>query len=764
MMSGPLAGLQVLDLSWGIAGPMTGMVLADHGAEVTRITRPGGGPFDELPGTRVWNRGKRTVPLDLAGRAGRAELLRLAAGGDVLLESFAPGVTARLGIDAATLLGVNPALVYCSITAYGTGNEHSGRPGYEPLVAARTGRQWAQRGGILSMGDVQLPDVPIPDGAEQAARADGPIFSASPWMSMNAFYHASIGIAAALVAREHTGRGQHVEATMLDRAGTGSSSTLGGPPSWMTMKGAPKGLFECKDGVWVHQWPLKPLTVIEAAACDSLADALAPDFSHRRADPHRIGMEPSSIIEIFHWFPYMQEAFAKFPAADWVEWGARVKEGVQIARSPEECLRDPLLLADGCVAEVIDPELGLLRELGLLIDFSATPGAVRQPVQAARIPTAPAHPAARPAVTDRAAMPAAAPAHPLSGLVVLDLGLALAGPFGTSVLADLGADVIKVNAPWDVPWLQTAIGQMANRGKRSICLNLRDHAAIQALYRMVAQADVVTHNMRPGVAERVGIGYEDLLPHNPRMIYVESRGFDAVRSAQHLPGTDQVAAALSGQEWEDGGCGRGGRPFFGTSMGDIGNGYLVALGTIHALYHRERTGHGQKVATSILNACMAVAASTYVRADGSGPGRPRLDAQQLGFSARCRLYETADGWLCLAALTGQHMAALARAVGRPLPDEDDALAGCLKAAFSGRTAKEWIEILDEHGVPAEVSARRFDNPHDGQPTLTFSATPARVVGLPPEVGAHTREVLAQFGFTGEEIATLAACTTVGASR
>ena len=158
----------------------------------------------------------------------------------------------------------------------------------------------------------------------------------------------------------------------------------------------------------------------------------------------------------------MQEAFARFPAADWVEWGARVKEGVQIVRSPEECLQDPLLLADGCVAEVSDAELGPLRELGLLIDFSATPGMVRQPAQAP-IPSAPADPGATTAVTARAARPAGLSAHPLSGVVVLDLGLALAGLFGTSVLADLGADVIKVNAPWDVPWLQTAIGQMANR-------------------------------------------------------------------------------------------------------------------------------------------------------------------------------------------------------------------------------------------------------------------------------------------------------------
>jgi crotonobetainyl-CoA:carnitine CoA-transferase CaiB-like acyl-CoA transferase len=746
---GVFDGIEVLDLSWGLSGPMTSMLLADQGARVTRIEHPDDGPFGDQPWARVHHRGKRSVVLDLRDAAQRDTFLTMVDHADVVLESFAPGVTARLGIDPATLLARNPSLVHCSITAYGADNEHADRPGYEALVAARVGHQWAQRGGILSPPDLALPDVEIPDGAEQASRDDGPLFSASPWMSLNGFYHASLGIAAALVVQQRTGVGQHVAASMLHRHGTGSSATLDGPPSWMHMKGAPRGIFRCGDGRWVHHWALKPMTILSAAEHDNLDDAPPPDYEKRRSDPNRVGMEPSEIISLFHWFPLLQEAFAKFPAEDWARWGARVLEGVQVVRSPEEALDDEALLVDGCVVEVDDPELGRIRHLGVLADFSASPGAVQGPA-----PRRGEHePDPRPRPQRRSAAP---PAHPLAGIVVLDLGLALAGPFASSVLSDLGADVIKVNAPWDHWWLETAIGQMANRGKRSVCLDLQSPEGLQALYRMVAKADIVTHNMRWGVAERIGIGYDDLRAHNPSIIYCQSRGFDKVRSALNYPGTDQMGSALGGQEWDDGGCGRGGRPFFGTSMGDLGNGYLLAISAVQALYHRDRTGEGQMVGTSILNACLATPMATYRLADGTSPARPMLDDRQLGFNARYRLYETADGWLCLAAVRAEHLDALGRVLGVALPADDDALAALLEATFRTRSAADWFATLDAHGVPVEISAKGFTRRDADQPTVRFSRTPALVAGPPPKVGEHSEEILRQFGFGDEEILPLLA--------
>ena len=145
-MSGVLEGLKVLDLSWGVAGPMTGMLLGDHGANVTRIERPEGDPFEGLLGYKVWHRGKKNAVLNLKDDADLEIFYKLAADADIVIESFRPGVTSRLKIDYPTLAATNPRLIYCSITGYGDDTEDKDKPGYDGLVAARVGLQYEQRG------------------------------------------------------------------------------------------------------------------------------------------------------------------------------------------------------------------------------------------------------------------------------------------------------------------------------------------------------------------------------------------------------------------------------------------------------------------------------------------------------------------------------------------------------------------------------------------------------------------------------------------
>jgi crotonobetainyl-CoA:carnitine CoA-transferase CaiB-like acyl-CoA transferase len=771
-MPGALTGIGVLELTWGISGPMVGMMLADQGARVTRVEPPDD-VFAQSPGYRVWNRGKRSAVVDLKAADGRRAFLELAARADVVLDSYRPGVMERLGLGHEALAARHPRVITCSITAYGEGNEHSGRPGLEALAAARTGSQWAQRGGIMSTGDLGLPDVDIPEGAEQAARPDGPIFSASPWMSVNGFYHGTLAITAALVARERTGVGQHIEASMLPRAAFVPASARGSGPmaaTWMNLRGAPRGLFECKDGRWVHQWPIKPQSIIDAAEFDRLEDAPAPEYTHRRVDPARIGMEPENIVVLFYYLPLMQAAFKKFAAEEWRVWGERVKEGVQVVRTPEEAFSDELLLAEGSVVEVADPDLGPIRHIGVITELDRTPGAVQGPAPRRGEHTAevmreatesPDVPAGIPVLTD------AGSEGPLAGVRVLDIGLALAGPYGTSLLADLGADVIKVMAPWDAPWMDTGIGQMANRGKRGVLLNLGKPSGLDAFYRLVETADVVAHNMRDGVAERLGVGYETLRAIKPDLIYCASRGFDRDRSARRLPGTDQSGSALAGQEWEDGGCWHGGQPFFGTSMGDLGNGFLTAIAVNEALFHRARTGVGQAVGTSILYACLAATSGTFAYPDGSGPDRPKLDALQLGFHALYRLYETADGWLCLAAITPEHWERLCRVAGRgdlhaddrfsdPVVRRanDDELSKILEEVFGTRPAAEWFAVLDEAGVPVELSTPGMVTAPPGTAFVHFSDTPARPPGEAPVLDEHTDEVLAELRLDDQTVAAI----------
>ena len=259
----------------------------------------------------------------------------------------------------------------------------------------------------------------------------------------------------------------------------------------------------------------------------------------------------------------------------------------------------------------------------------------------------------------RRTVDAAAPASPLAGVRVLDLGLAVAGPWGTMMLADLGADVIKVNPLHDVYWMSTHIAMACNRGKRSIAINLKDPAAMEILHELVAGADIVQHNMRYDAAVRLGVDYESLRAIKPDLIYCHTRGFEH-GAREGLPGNDQTGAALAGPDWLDGGLDHDGIPLWPVvSLGDTGNGFLSAIAMVQALYHRDRTGEGQFVDTSIMYAQLLNASIAWSLADGSRHGdRPSLDAMQLGHHATYRLYETADGWLCVAATTDEQRSAL----------------------------------------------------------------------------------------------------------
>ena len=508
-MTGVLDGIRVLDLSWGIAGPMTTMLLADHGAAVTKIEPPGGDPFRVQLGYHVWQRGKRSAVLDLHAAEDRESFLSLARHADVLVESYSPGVTRRLRIDYDALQALNPRLIYCSITAYGRDNSHSDRPGYDSLVAARTGLHWEQRGwpegAINHMSGRPDPyaDLEIPyEGLQGASRA-GPLFPASHWPSLGAFFAASTGISAALRAREITGRGQWVETSLLQGAlacGSGvwqRAEKIDAPMfnSWILGARSPKGHFQCADGRWIHNWVPNPRFILTAAAGEKLN--ATPDLKAQN-DPDRFGIGPEELLVMMHYQPLLAQAVRKFPANNWVEAAATAGMTIQDVRSPEEALSDPLFLQDGCVAEVADPELGPIRQVGIAYRLDKSPGKIRGPAplagqhtqavkaEAAALKSEPPSPP-RPGRQLRA---------PLDGITVLDLGLAIAGPYGTQVLSDLGANVIKINALYDTYWHSNHIAYMANRGKRSIALDLKDPRAMEVFLRLVEKADVVQHNMR----------------------------------------------------------------------------------------------------------------------------------------------------------------------------------------------------------------------------------------------------------------------------
>ena len=802
-MSGVLSGLRVLDLSWGISGPLAAMMLADAGADVVKVEPPGGDRFRGQLGYKVWQRGKRSVELDLRARPDLEIFKSLAVEADILIEAFAPGTAAKLGVDYETLRAINPRLIYTSITAYGRDTASADRPGYDLLVAARTGLVWEHRGWpetamrhVMGGEDV-LADLETNYDIVQGPARAGPMVTASPASSLGAFYSALTAIHGALLAREKTGRGQWVETSLLQGAICGAAvvwqraenSERPGFNSWIFGAKGPKGHFKASDDKWIHNWVPNPRFIVSASEGDQIDSS--PDLSAQN-DPDRFGMSVEETFVITHYQPILAERVRKFTAKEWVDAAALADATLQEVRSPEEALADPLLLADGCVRELNDPELGAVRQVGVVIDLEKAPyvldgAAPRAGQHNAEIRSEAARASARGASAG-ASSPTGTP--PLAGLKVIDLGLAIAGPYGTQLLSDLGADVIKINTLWDSYWHSTNVAFAANRGKRSLCMDLKRPEAMAIFLKLVETADVVQHNMRYEAAVRLGVDYDSLKKVNPRLIYCHCRGHER-GPRETMPGNDQTAACIAGVQYEDGAMADGGKPFWSlTSYGDTGNGFLSAVGIMQALYHRSRTGEGQFVGTSIVNAQLLNSSYILARPDGTGFDRPRLDRMQLGLSALYGLYETASGWLAIVASTDKEWEALRAALDHPaLADarfatgearrrHDAGLRAELEAAFRTRGAWEWAALLDAAGAPCEVAdpeagkrlladqdlfRRRwlasYDQPLVGQfqhAGLAFdlSDTPGVIQGAPLVVGDHTREILEEFGYSAKEVEAL----------
>ncbi|MGZ6951981.1 MAG: CaiB/BaiF CoA transferase family protein [Acidimicrobiia bacterium] len=383
--------------------------------------------------------------------------------------------------------------------------------------------------------------------------------------------------------------------------------------------------------------------------------------------------------------------------------------------------------------------------------------------------------------------------HALEGVLLVDFGQYLAGPFGPMVMGDLGADAIKVE-PVTGDGMRLAGKPFfgCQRGKRDIAVDLKQPRGLEIAHELVARADIVHHNMTAGVADKLGIGYEDCKRLNPDIVYCNTWAYGLEGPLAHFGGLDPLYQAATGLEYEAGAVHAGNDPlYYRFGMCDAANAMLSVVGCLAALYHQRRTGEGQELWTSLLDGG-AVFSSDALLVDGDAVPRPRLDRGQHGIDACYRLYQTRDGWIQVAAVAEPDWVALCRALGVPELADDarfavadlrrehrEELEELLAPRFLGRTSVSWTHALDDAGVPNEIPVdtlggeqvlfdadnvalgmvAEYEHPMMGLmrqfgELVHFSETPGKISGPPPIVGQHTREILTWLGRDASDIAAL----------
>ena len=384
---------------------------------------------------------------------------------------------------------------------------------------------------------------------------------------------------------------------------------------------------------------------------------------------------------------------------------------------------------------------------------------------------------------------------PLAGLRVVEFAHIMAGPTCGRMLADMGADVIKVEpvaggdatrgfSPPDLDG-ESAAFMMLNRNKRGVALDLKSEAGLEVARRLVDRADVLIENHSTGTMDRLGLGYDLLNETNPGLIYCEISGFGRTGPMAHLGGFDLISQGYSGIMSVTG-EGEGRPPVkCAPPLTDITAGILAAMGILAAYVQRLETGKGQRIDTSLFEAGVTQSfwQAAVTLATGVSPG-PLGSAHPL--TAPYQAFETSDGWITVGGSNQATWHRLVEVVGLPELAEDprflentdrmrnvNVLASVLGERFKTRPTAEWLGLLEEGGVPAgpvasigdmlefpQTLARDMviDVEHSklgpvrtiGFP-VKFSETPAAVDRGAPLLGEHTRQVLAELGYTGEEI-------------
>ena len=688
----PLEAFRVVELGVGPVTGIAGMILADFGAEVIKVNPPEGDPFQNMPSSRLWLRGKDQVCVSLRDQKQVNELRELILKtADALITTLSPAKREELGLDNKSLSAARSDLVIGSVSGFGERGPLAGYPGYEGLVAAKSGRMMDFSGIV---------------------ERDGPVYSALQVGVHATSQSVATGVLAALENRARTGSGHTFQTSILRgmmpyEMGVISVPQLRerglmkpAPPQQVRIKRMPTFNYHpvrTKDGKWLQMGNLLPHLLdnyFQVTGFDKI-------FKEEKYSGDPLTWEKEDQEEI------RDEMFEKMQSRTLEEWMDLYVSSGSVAAHPyqtsQEALSDPDIVDNN---HAIQTKEGL--QLGLIANLLETPGqagGLREPVAVNSLLDRSVQASAR--------IPDQESGKPLEGITVVESAAIIAAPLGASTLADLGARVIKIEPLAGDAFRSMSRGVGAakcNTGKESICLDLKSDEGQRIAQQLATKADIWIHNYRVGVPERLGIGYDTLSEINPELVYISANGYGPNGPGAKRPSTHPIpGAALGGVVWQIGGLPDVNKELSNEEIRDMSRtliqsndvnpdpntSMVIATTACLALCIRRMTGIGQKVFVDMFGANAYANWDDFLSFDGK-PDRTPVDKMGYGLNPTYRLYQCESSWVFLGAVSESEQAVLAAHLGVNLSSED--IEDQLAEIFATKHASDWEAELIGVGI------------------------------------------------------------------